>query len=149
MDEYYLSSSITIVCDRNPTLTVTWHRLALWAVLMQLPAGAAAQSAGRSGLVGTWEVELGGEAFVVTIRGDSSASLGDQTVRYRLKADSLLVALGEEWLAYVYHIRGRQLTISGGDLIDPITLRYVGPATSRPDSLPLPPAPPDPSPRGP
>jgi hypothetical protein len=35
-----------------------------------------------------------------------------------------------------------KLTISGGDLEKPVTLKRVGPATARPDSLTIPEAPP-------
>lgn len=79
---------------------------------------------------------------MIIVRSDSSASFGDQTVRWRLVADSIFIALGDEWTVYNYAIAGRTLTLSGGDLTDPVTLSRVGPPTPRPDSVAVPPAPP-------
>jgi hypothetical protein len=38
-------------------------------------------------------------------------------------------------------LKGSQLTLSGGDLTEPITLNKVGPPTARPDSVAIPPDP--------
>lgn len=113
------------------------------AVVAAGGATAAMGQPGRPDVQGTWEAEVGGAAFVVVIRADSSASLGDQTVRYRIRGDTLLVALGDQWFPYTLAVREGELTISGGDLLDPITLRYVGPPTPLPDSIPVPPPPPN------
>ncbi len=47
------------------------------------------------------------------------------------------------WQVYGMKIAGDKLTISGGDLEKPVTLRRLGPPTARPDTLtiPDPPAP--------
>ncbi len=77
------------------------------------------------------------------MRSDSSASYGNETVRWRLLArgDSVALALGGEWVVYGLKVRGPKLTLSGGDLAKPITLTKVGPPTPRPDSIPVPPDP--------
>lgn len=101
---------------------------------------AAAQRAPR--LEGTWKTDTPDGPQTVVVRGDSSASFGDETVRWRIVADSIFLALGDEWMVYNFALRGRRLTLSGGDLEEPIVLERVGPAAARPDSIPLPTAPP-------
>jgi hypothetical protein len=49
-----------------------------------------------------------------------------------------MIALGGEWETYKLKLKGEQLTLSGGDLSDPITLKRVGPATPRPANVPVP-----------
>jgi hypothetical protein len=102
-------------------------------------------SAPGTNLLGTWQFDLKqGEKSgprTVIVRPDSSASYGKETVRWRLKTDSLLLALGGEWVSYKLRFKGKQLELSGGDLNEPITFDRVGPATPRPDSIPIPPDP--------
>jgi len=115
--------------------------LLLLVAAAALAAGqAAAQRAPR--LEGTWKAETPDGPQTVIVRADSSASFGDETVRWRIVADSIFIALGDEWMVYNFALRGRRLTLSGGDLEEPITLERVGPAGARPDSVPVPPAPP-------
>ena len=75
------------------------------------------------------------------IRADSSATWGKETSRWRLKADSIMVAIGGEWETYRLKVGKTQLTISGGDLQKPITLRRVGPPSPRPAGVAVPPDP--------
>jgi hypothetical protein len=106
--------------------------------------GAAQTSAKVPTVLGTWRFDLkqgkkSGPRTVI-VRPDSSASYGDETVRWRMKPDSLLLALGGEWISYHMRFakRGKRLTLSGGDLTDPIDFDRVGPPTARPDSVPVP-----------
>ncbi len=106
---------------------------------------AAAQSAVPP-LFGTWQADIKDQQRkdaprVVIVRQDSSASYGTETVRWRLKPDSIMLALGGEWVTYRLQIKGPKLTLSGGDLTKPITLTKVGPPTPRPDSVQVPPDP--------
>ena len=94
---------------------------------------------------GTWKVDTrtdtrGGPREVI-IRADSSATWGKETSRWRLKQDSIMVAIGGEWETYKLDVSKSRLTISGGDLQKPITLKKVGPATPRPANVPVPPDP--------
>jgi hypothetical protein len=114
--------------------------LLLMAVLCLSSADAAAQRAPK--LEGTWKADTPDGPQTVVVRGDSSASFGDETVRWRLVADSIFIAFGDEWMVYNFAVRGRRLTLSGGDLEEPIVLERVGPPSARPDSIPVPPAPP-------
>ena len=96
-------------------------------------------------LSGLWQLEKGKVKSdgpkTVMIRADSSASWGKETVRWRLKEDQIMIALGGEWEIYKLKLKGNRLTLSGGDLTDPITLKRVGPATPRPANVPVPPDP--------
>jgi len=77
------------------------------------------------------------------VRTDSSAQFGDQVARWRVVADSLWLTLGDGvWQVYGMRLDGERLVLSGGDLDKPVTLRRVGPATARPDSVVIPPPPP-------
>lgn len=108
-----------------------------------LPARGAAQTAVKSPLIGTWKFDLNqgpkkeGPRIVI-VRPDSSASYGTQTVRWRMVGDSLALALGGEWVNYRLKVKGKRLTLSGGDLNEPVTFDFVGPPSPRPDSVPVP-----------
>lgn len=112
--------------------------VALALLLLALPAGA--QRPPR--LEGTWRANTPDGPQTVIVRADSSASWGDETVRWRVVADSIFLALGDEWMVYNFALAGRRLTLSGGDLEEPIVLQRTGPAPPRPDSIPMPSPPP-------
>lgn len=115
--------------------------LLLAGLLAATTAGnALAQRAAR--LDGTWRAQTPDGPQTVIVRADSSASFGDETVRWRIVADSIFIALGDEWMVYNFALKGRRLTLSGGDLEDPIELERVGPPSPRPDAVAVPAAPP-------
>ncbi len=95
-------------------------------------------------LTGDWQAKAGDEIRHIMVRSDSSAQFGRDLARWRLVGDSLWITLGDGvWQVYGMKLAGDKLTISGGDLEKPVTLRRVGPPTARPDTLtiPEPPAP--------
>jgi hypothetical protein len=55
--------------------------------------------------------------------------------------DSLALALGGEWVNYRLKVKGKRLTLSGGDLTEPVTFDLIGPPTPRPDTVGVPPDP--------
>ncbi len=120
------------------------NRLALWALVLVVSLASLPSFAQDKPprILGTWRAKTPDGPKEVIVRADSSASYGDETVRWRLIADSLYLAFGDEWVGYVVRVKGSELTISGGDLEDPVTLRRIGPPSPRPDSIPVPPAPP-------
>lgn len=94
-------------------------------------------------LEGRWQAKTADEIRHIMVRTDSSAQFGDQVARWRVVGDSLWLTLGDGvWQVYGMKLDGDKLTLSGGDLEKPVTLRRVGPATARADSIPIPPAPP-------
>lgn len=110
------------------------------------PARGAAQNSVKSSLIGTWKFDLNqgpkkDGPRIVIVRQDSSASYGTETVRWRIFGDSLALALGGEWVNYRLRLKGKRLTLSGGDLTEPVTFDLVGPPTPRPDSVAVPPDP--------
>jgi hypothetical protein len=116
------------------------------ACLAVLPVRGTAQTESKNALIGTWKFDLRqgpkkeGPRIVI-VRPDSSASYGTETVRWRVVGDSLALALGGEWVNYKLKLKGRNLTLSGGDLQEPVEFRLVGPPTPRPDTVPIPPDP--------
>lgn len=116
------------------------------ALLLVITAGPVqAQQPTGTALSGLWQLEQGkvksSGPKTVMIRSDSSASWGKETVRWRLKPGEIMIALGGEWETYKLKLKGDRLTLSGGDLGDPITLKRVGPATPRPATVAVPPDP--------
>ena len=112
------------------------------AVALGLPGVAAGQ---QSPIEGTWRVDArldtrGGPREVV-IRADSSATWGKETSRWRLSGKQISIAIGGEWEVYEVKVGKTELTLSGGDLQKPITLKRVGPATPRPAGVAVPPDP--------
>jgi len=105
----------------------------------------AAQQPSGATLSGLWQLEKGKVKAdgpkTVMIRSDSSASWGKETVRWRLKPDQIMIALGGEWETYKIKQKGDRLELSGGDLTEKITLKKTGPATPRPANVPVPPDP--------
>ncbi|MEP7325372.1 MAG: hypothetical protein ABI836_05425 [Gemmatimonadota bacterium] len=97
-------------------------------------------------ILGTWHFDLRqgdnkeGPRTVI-VREDSSASYGEETARWRIVGDSLWLAIGGEWEVYGYRLRGTRMTLSGGDLTDPIIFDRTGPPTSRPANVAVPPDP--------
>jgi len=109
------------------------------AFLVTLTAGTAAQQ--LPDISGTWEADSPDGPVSIIVRTDSSASFGDEIVRWRLAADTVYLALGGEGMAYNYKLRGKTLTLSGGDLEEPIDLKRLGPPSARPEGIPVPPVP--------
>jgi len=120
--------------------------LAAVTCLLLLGERLPAQSSGprRLHLEGDWQAKTDDGIRHIMVRADSSAQFGDQVARWRLVGDSLWLTLGDGvWMVYGLRLGGDKLTIAGGDLDKPVTLRRVGPATARPDTLAIPPSPPD------
>jgi hypothetical protein len=97
-------------------------------------------------ILGTWKFDLKQGSKkpgprTVIVRADSSASYGAETVRWRIIGDSLALALGGEWVNYRLKIKGKKLTLSGGDLTEPVTFDLIGPPTPPPATRALPPHP--------
>ena len=119
-------------------------RILFVAIMAVVAPTLAAQTRGaRARLEGKWEARTDDGPRLIMVRADSSAQFGDQVARWRLVADSVWFTMGDGvWNVYGLKVAGDKLTISGGDLDKPVTLRRVGPATVRPDTLLVPDPPP-------
>src|SRR5256885_6191097 len=96
-------------------------------------------------LEGKWQAKAADEIRNIMVRGDSSAQFGDQVARWRLVGDSLWSTLRDGvWQVYGMKLDTDKLTLSGGDLEKPVTLRRGGPPP--PPAAPLAPPPPPPPP---
>jgi len=96
----------------------------------------------RARLEGRWQAKTEDEIRNIMVRSDSSAQFGDQVARWRVVGDSLWLTLGDGvWQVYGMKLDREKLTLSGGDLEKPVTLRRVGPPTARADSVAIPPPP--------
>jgi len=124
----------------------------LLVLLLGIAPGLSAQTAHagagpRARLEGKWQAKTEDEIRNIIVRSDSSAQFGDQVARWRVVADSLWLTLGDGvWQVYGMKLDGDKLTLSGGDLEKPVTLRRLGPAPARADSVAIP-APPPPTER--
>ncbi len=116
----------------------------LLLVARVLGAQGPAAAARRPHLEGLWQAKTGDELRTIMVRSDSSARFGSEVARWRVVGDSLWITLGDGvWQVYGMRLEGDKLTLSGGDLQKPASLKRVGPAAARPDTIPLPAAPPD------
>jgi hypothetical protein len=96
----------------------------------------------RARLEGKWQAKAEDQVRNIMVRGDSSAQFGDQVARWRVVGDSLWLTLGDGvWQVYGLKLEADKMTLSGGDLQKPATLRRMGPATARADSVTIPVAP--------
>jgi hypothetical protein len=118
-----------------------WQVASVIIVITLVSASFSAQS-GLPDITGTWRAETPDGPRDVIVRPDSSASFGEETVRWRLADDSIHIAFGDEWMVYKYELKRNQLTFSAGDLEEPVDLERVGPATPRPEGVTVPVAPP-------
>jgi hypothetical protein len=133
-----------------PLSDKTLGRLAGFILLLAatIPADADAQlrPPASTSILGTWRFDLQqgdkkeGPRTVI-VREDSSASYGEETARWRIVGDSLWLAIGGEWEVYGFKLRGNRMTLSGGDLTDPIVFDRTGPPTPRPADVVVPPDP--------
>ena len=130
-------------------LLVTVRLSSMLVLLLGIASRLSAQTAHagappHSRIEGKWQAKTDEEIRNIMVRGDSSAQFGDQVARWRVMGDSLWLTLGDGvWQVYGLKLDADKLTLSGGDLEKPVTLRRVGPAIARADSvaIPAPPAP--------
>src|SRR5262245_2598484 len=117
--------------------------LCIAAVLCAPGATLGAQTR-RPRLEGKWQARGPDDAIHdIMVRSDSSAQFGDQVARWRVTGDSLWLTLGDGvWMVYAMRLEPEKLTLSGGDLDKPVTLRRIGVATARADTVTVPDPPP-------
>lgn len=113
--------------------------MAMFACVLTAPPAAGQAPA----LEGKWQARTSEAIHHIVVRGDSSAQFGEQIARWRVVGDSLWLTVGDGvWMVYGLRLTGDRLTLSGGDLEQPVSLRRVGPATPRDRAVAVPAAPP-------
>jgi hypothetical protein len=93
--------------------------------LMMIPSALFGQQ-GTVDIFGSWQADMLEGPQAIVVNADSTVSFGEETVRIRISADTIYVQFGDEWVGYNFELQGDALTLSGGDLMDPVTLRRVG-----------------------
>jgi hypothetical protein len=97
----------------------------------------------RPRLEGNWQAKVDDAIRNIMVRSDSSAQFGEQVARWRIVGDSLWITLGDGvWQVYGLKLQNDKLTLSGGDLDKPVTLRRTGPALPRATGVEIPDPPP-------
>jgi len=97
----------------------------------------------RPRLEGNWQAKVDDAIRNIMVRSDSSAQFGEQVARWRIVTDSLWITLGDGvWQVYGLKLEHDKLTLSGGDLDKPVTLRRTGPALPRATGVDIPDPPP-------
>src|SRR3989475_8347997 len=113
---------------------------------LAVASGLAAQTTDaprRPRLEGKWQAKAEDEIRNIMVRSDSSAQFGDQVARWRVVGDSLWITLGDGvWQVYGMKLDRDKLTLAGGDLEKPVTLRRGGPPPTPADTPGPPPPPP-------
>jgi len=119
-------------------------RLLVMLVVLTAPALAAQTGAPRRPrLEGNWQAKVDDAIRTIMVRSDSSAQFGEQVARWRIVGDSLWITLGDGvWQVYGLKLESDKLTLSGGDLDKPVTLRRTGPALPRAGGVDIPDPPP-------
>ena len=79
-------------------------------------------------IVGSWQVDMLDGSQMIVVHSDSTVSFGEETVRIKISADTIYILFGDEWVGYNFELRGEALTLSGGDLEDPVVLTRINPA---------------------
>ncbi len=102
----------------------------LFFVLIIVPSALLGQQAPPD-ISGSWQAEMLDGPQTIVVQGDSTVSFGDESVRFRISADTIYVLFGDEWVGYNFEVHGDTLRLSGGDLEDPVFLTRVGPSSRR------------------
>lgn len=74
-------------------------------------------------ITGSWKADILEGPQTIVVHGDSTVSFGEETVRIRVLADTIYIQFGDEWVGYNFELLGEDLTLSGGDLEEPIVLK--------------------------
>ena len=91
--------------------------------------GTEQQGAIRSALVGEWVCNIGHRKIVFKLTPEGDFSLGDQKGQYALEANTVRLKTDTSEVSYQFELTATELTLSGGDLTQPLKftrMRSVG-----------------------
>ena len=77
-------------------------------------------------IAGSWKADVLEGPQTIVVHGDSTVRFGEETMRIRVLADTISSQFGDEWVGYNFELHGEDLTLSGGDLEEPIVLKRTG-----------------------
>jgi hypothetical protein len=96
----------------------------------------------NSPLVGTWSGEFGGEPFQLILNADGTGQM-DGPIQWEAQGNQLVITEDDGSTEYKFTLKGSKLTVSGGDLEEPLTLTRIGSAgKASPPAAKMPQAPP-------
>jgi len=81
--------------------------------------------ANRVSLVGQWSCEIGPTRRGLEFRDDGQFAIGSKSGSYRLEGSVLTLQTADSTVVYQFGLSGKQLTLSGGDLAEPLTFTKV------------------------
>ncbi len=94
-------------------------RSSILLIFLFIPGIALAQ--GDTTLVGTWQSQEANASMTLILNADGTGKLDDTSIKYTVEGNKLRV--NEEGVVnnYTFSLRGNTLTVSGGDLEQPLT----------------------------
>src|SRR5690349_14232546 len=91
----------------------------VWVSMM----GRALATQAAANLVGTWQAQEGPVAIVLTLAPGGTGTLDQAPIKYRVQGNTLAVDEGGTLNNYTFALKGNTLTLSGGDLTQPLTFQ--------------------------
>lgn len=76
-------------------------------------------------LVGTWSGDFAGEPFQLILNADGTGQM-DGPIQWQAQGNKLTITEDDGATTYHFALKGSKLTVSGGDLEQPLTLTRVG-----------------------
>jgi len=82
----------------------------------------------KAQITGSWTAQTQGETMTLTLNADGTGVLDGERLKYKAEAGILTVTVIGEHTSnnYNYSLNGNKLTVSGGDLDEPIVFTRVG-----------------------
>ncbi len=94
------------------------------AVLVVLLLGLRVQA--EESLAGTWEAKMEGYTIVLDLKPDGTGTMEEEKITWRVQDGKLEIAVEDETIVYSFKRDGASLSISGGDLDEPMTFTKKG-----------------------
>ncbi len=112
--------------------TLTLNRLSLLSALLLclllLPVFSNAQQG--TNLVGTWRSGGSGAPITITFNDDGTGELGGVSISYAVRGNNIVVTDAGVVHTYTFRMNGNTMTVSEGDLDQPLILERQGPAAT-------------------
>ncbi len=101
------------------------RRVMLLLAISVLSLATPAWGGKNSALVGSWSGEFGGEPFQLILNADGTGQM-DGPIQWEVEGDQLVITEDDGATEYKFVLKGSTLTVSGGDLEEPLTFTRIG-----------------------
>ncbi len=98
----------------------------IFAWLLLPGSGLLAQS--TPNLTGTWHAKEHGFTMILVLRPDGTGTFDDEAIKYKIIGNKLAITEDGEINNYTFTLKGNSLTLSGGDLDQPMIFERQGAA---------------------